>query len=334
MELNMKFLEYTLALAPLWIYFALLAITSYIIIQKKYFKFDHEQLLRQNPFWIAILVPFFSFLYFGLLAWVGHSPQFDSKGMGNFLEISKLPLLILSLTLPLGALTANIHRTFQTKKQIDLSESKNLSDMYYAHNKSYVENFAKINANREIRNSSNQLLNDFVKDVNNLSVFIGRPHNLYEKLYPNSSAELGPQYKPSDKSLLVIHRLIEKVLDSFSSLDAETLTQKITDGVTKKDKEFAKIRSDMLSLCRYIGLDEYIMYYRFFDIEHENKKVQLQVAIARLFIFCHKLYIVVSEVLNIVGVTKNTHPELINKCKKMRTCASDSYTLLKNSKQV
>ncbi|MDU5688771.1 MAG: hypothetical protein E6009_02685 [Citrobacter freundii] len=324
----MNLIDYLTSLTPLWIYFVLVTIATYFIIKRKYYVFDHEQLLKQTPFQIAILAPFISFLYFGFLSWRGHTPQFDSEGMGVFLEISKLPLLILSLTLPLGALTANIHRTFQTKKQIELSEAKNLSDMYYAHNKSYVENFSKVNANREIRSSSNETLNNYIKNINNLSVFIGRPNSLYEMFYPESSPELGPQYEPSRKTLMVIERLLDKSLDSFADLDSQTINQKKITGVTRKDKELTKIKKDLFTLCRYIGLDEYIMYYRFFDTEIENKEIQLKIAIIELFIFCQKLYIVTSEILNIIGITRNTHPELINKCRKLRSCAADIYDSL------
>ncbi|WP_445435687.1 hypothetical protein [Citrobacter amalonaticus] len=321
----MCFTDYLISLTPLWIYLALIGIAIYFIIKRKYYTFNHEQLLKQTPFHIAILAPFLSFLYFGYLSWKGHTPQFDSKGMGVFLEISKLPLLILSLTLPLGALAANVHRTFQIKKQIELSEEKNLSDMYYAHNKSYVENFSKVNASRPIRTSPNEKLNSYIEKINELSVYVGRPNSLYEKFYPESSPEFGPQYAPSKKTLQVIERLIDKSLDTFNAFDEKVINQKKITGVTQKDADLLKIKNGLLSICKYIALDEYIAYYRFFDVKIENKEIQLKIATVELFIFCHKLYIVLSEILNIIGVTKNTHPELINKCRKLRSCAKDIY---------
>lgn len=317
----MNLSDYQTSFTPLWIYFGLVFISLVFIVKKKLYIFDHEQLLKQTPFQIAILAPFFSFLYFGFLSWKGHTPQFDSEGMGVFLDISKLPLLILSLTLPLGALAANIHRTFQTKKQIELVEAKNLSDMYYAHNKSYVESFSKVNANRPIRTSKNKKLDDYLKNINELSVFIAKPNSLYQEFYPLSSPELGPQYEPSRKSLIKIKIILDKILDATSAIDSETISKKKITGITRKDEEFSKIVRSSLTLCKYLGLDDYITYYRFYDAETEDINTQLKIASVELVIYFHKLYLILSEVLNIIGITKKTHPELINKCNKLRSCS-------------
>lgn len=326
----MTLTDYFSSLTPLWIYLILLAGFCFLVKKKKYYKFDHEQLLKQRPFQVALIVPFFSFLYFGVMSWWGHTPKFDSEGMSVFLDISKLPLLILSLTLPLGALTANIHRTYQIKRQIDLSEEKNLSDIYYAHNKYYVETFSKINANRELITPKSERVNESLKGVNNLAVSIGSPHSLYSKIFPSSSPVLGANYTPSKKALSTIHRALDRILDSFSALDSETLKKKIETGVMPKDEELRKIRTALMVMSRYIGVDNYINYYRFFQNKDDNKILELKIALLELTIFCHKLYLVLSEILNVIGVTKNTHPELIGKCKKLRTLASDKYDLLKN----
>ncbi|HGJ0772413.1 TPA: hypothetical protein ACJWBW_004534, partial [Salmonella enterica subsp. enterica serovar Concord] len=86
--------------------------------------------------------------YFGIFSWMGHSPQFDADGFSNFIEISKLPIALLSLSIPFVAIVANIHRTIQTEnqirktqQQIDLVTEKNRSDAYYAHLKNYSDMF-------------------------------------------------------------------------------------------------------------------------------------------------------------------------------------------------
>lgn len=325
----MNLYDYIVSLTPLWIYFGLVFVSLIIIVKKKYYLFDHEQLLKQTPFQIAILAPFLSFMYFGFLSWKGHTPQFDSEGMGVFLDISKLPLLILSLTLPFGALAANIHRTFQTKKQIELVETKNFSDMYYAHNKSYVESFSKLNANRPIRTTENKELNDYLKNINELSVFIGKPNSLYQKFYPQSSPELGPEYEPSRKALSTIQTLLDKIINATLAIDSKIIEQKKITGITRKDEEFLKIIDRSLLLCKYLGLDDYIIYYRFFNMKTEDADTQMKLVAIELNIFFHKLCLILSEILNIIGITKQTHPELINKCKKFRSCSSHVVKLVR-----
>ncbi|EME5153956.1 hypothetical protein VYV02_004159 [Escherichia coli] len=324
----MNIIEYLFLLTPLWCYFLLLAIFTFIVIKKKYYKFNHEQLLKQKPFWMVMFVPFFSFLYFGFLSWWGHKPQFDSDGMINFLDISKVPLLILSLTLPLGALIANIHRTYQTEKQIYQSESKNLSDMYYAHNKYYIETLSKVNASREIKASNNEKIYKLLEDTNKLNISVSRPHSLYEKFYPNSSPKTGPQYEPSETPLLQIETFIDNALASFSALNSESLSQKINTGIDKNDKELSKLKDDLLTICEFIGVDNYIAFFNPFDIKIDSNKTQLKIALVKLLIICNKIYLVTSEIFNIIGVTKNTHSELIEKCEKLRTYAKKPYEIL------
>ncbi|MEK8893921.1 hypothetical protein ACXYUH_09295 [Escherichia coli] len=83
-----------------------------------YFEMTEERLTKQNLFKQSIRIPIISSLYFGIFSWMGHSPQFDADGFSNFIEISKLPIALLSLSIPFVAIVANIHRTIQTENQI------------------------------------------------------------------------------------------------------------------------------------------------------------------------------------------------------------------------
>lgn len=85
---------------------------------------DHRSLGHQPLFWIAMVLPVALFLIFGYLSWIGSSPQWDSKGFSHFIEISKLPLGLLTLAIPFTALVTSMHRSIQTAKQIEHGESK------------------------------------------------------------------------------------------------------------------------------------------------------------------------------------------------------------------
>ncbi|HFG9608431.1 TPA: hypothetical protein ACIUCP_004776, partial [Salmonella enterica subsp. enterica serovar Typhimurium] len=81
---------------------------------------------------------------FGIICWYGHTLRIDSTGFNNFLSISKLPLALLSLSLPFGVVVNNVHRTIQTDKQIKEAERKNKADSFYSHRKNTIEMFENL----------------------------------------------------------------------------------------------------------------------------------------------------------------------------------------------
>ncbi|ECV9990397.1 hypothetical protein F3Q50_16960, partial [Salmonella enterica subsp. enterica] len=105
----------------------------------KAFKMNAESLTHQPLFKAALTIPIISFFLLGFVAWNGHDFQIDTEGFNNFLNISKLPLAVLSLSIPLGVVVNNIHRTIQTDKQIKEAEKKNKVDFFYAHRKNTIE---------------------------------------------------------------------------------------------------------------------------------------------------------------------------------------------------
>ncbi|MGF6103688.1 hypothetical protein [Enterobacter sp. A4] len=121
----------------------LIVIFIYLIYLVKInaFKMNAEPITHQPLFTAAIALPLISFFSFGIISWSSHSLQLDSDGFNNFLNISKLPLALLSLSLPFGVVVNNIHRTIQTDKQIKEAEKKNKIDSFYAHRKNTIEVF-------------------------------------------------------------------------------------------------------------------------------------------------------------------------------------------------
>ncbi|MGV2937770.1 hypothetical protein ACIPUA_22540 [Providencia sp. AGC89] len=105
----------------------------------KTFKIDAKPLTQQTLFWLAIVIPIVSFIYFGLFAWWGKTPVFSAHGFERFIKISTLPLGLLSLAIPFTAVINNIHRTVQTNEQIEQTKNKNNLDLLFSHKKSFVE---------------------------------------------------------------------------------------------------------------------------------------------------------------------------------------------------
>ncbi len=103
------------------------------------FNMNAEPLTHQPLFKAALIIPIISFLLLGVIVWKGHSIQIDADGFNNFLTISKLPLAILSLSIPFGVIVNNIHRTIQTDTQIKEAQKKNTIDGFYSHRKNTME---------------------------------------------------------------------------------------------------------------------------------------------------------------------------------------------------
>ena len=83
-----------------------------------WFELNDNNLFKQPLFIASILLPFQYFILFGCWVWRDHSLQLTTDGFANFLNISKLPLLLLASSVPLASIVNNIHRTIQTASQI------------------------------------------------------------------------------------------------------------------------------------------------------------------------------------------------------------------------
>lgn len=89
-----------------------------------WFKLDHRPLSSQRLFKLVIGLPVVLFFFFGIFSWVGSNFRFDSTGFNNFISISKLPLGLLAMAIPLVAVVSSIHRSIQTSEQIKHAEEK------------------------------------------------------------------------------------------------------------------------------------------------------------------------------------------------------------------
>jgi len=101
-------------------------------------------LIRQGLLWLSIFIPIFYFIVLGALAWQDCNISFTAEGFKTFINISGLPLGVLSLSLPFAVLVSRFHATEQTAKQIEIAKYKNNLDAFYAHRKELFSYFSQI----------------------------------------------------------------------------------------------------------------------------------------------------------------------------------------------
>ncbi|WP_426219809.1 hypothetical protein [Pseudomonas sp. DWRC2-2] len=107
------------------------------------FELDSELgLIKQGLLWLAIGIPLSLGLAFGIWVWAGYSLSLSADGYRKFIEISILPLAIISISLPLAGLVSRFHSTHQAAKQISITTFKNNLDAFSAHRKGMLEYFS------------------------------------------------------------------------------------------------------------------------------------------------------------------------------------------------
>lgn len=101
-------------------------------------------LMKQGLLWLVIIAPVLYFLGTGFLAWQDYDVLLNAKGFQTFLQISVLPLALLSLTIPLSVLISRLHSTEQSAKQIEIVSHKNNLDTYRSHRQELFSYFGQI----------------------------------------------------------------------------------------------------------------------------------------------------------------------------------------------
>jgi hypothetical protein len=254
------FTHSTLALV---IYAIYLFIEYKTLKRRSGFSMNEKPLSEQLLFRAAIRVPLISFIFFGFFAWCGHPPNFTSKGFSNFIERGKLPLGLLSLSIPFLAVINNIHRTIQTDAQIKEAKKKNLSDLFYSHQKNTIEYFSThiqytLKAGNPRQNTHEER---FIK--------VKHTYKLYQKLFPQSSPidnnfTLSKEYINSIKSTWIkINILLDK--KNYKDIPGEKRNYK-----TRQAKNIHSLELCIRKLSRKLFLDEIKFKYTFQIYNHKN----------------------------------------------------------------
>lgn len=186
---------------------------------------DDRNLARQKLFWAAIITPFLGFIFLGWFAWKDYNFELSRNAYDKFMEISKFPLLFLSLSVPLVAIIAHIHRTIQTEKQIShtqkqidntqkqiaLLEEKNKPDSYYAHVKSITEALTSIPGFKIHRN-----------DKSKIDISIKYPHPLYKKIFNKSSIKNGYNSEINVEFLTAVKKCYMRINSALANAHTNT----------------------------------------------------------------------------------------------------------------
>ncbi|MFJ5442666.1 hypothetical protein [Pectobacterium sp. CHL-2024] len=145
----------------------------------RWLKLDEKRLSQQWIFRLAIAIPFGISLLLCIPLWFETTFDFSSAGYAKFLSIFSLPIGVLSLSIPLVAIVAHIHRTIQTEVEIELINQKNVSERFHSHQKYVTESLSFIKGNKiQIRGYD-------------IKLEISDPYSLYRDFFPNSSPDNG-----------------------------------------------------------------------------------------------------------------------------------------------
>lgn len=149
-------------------------------------KAPETHLVTTLGFWIAIIPPLT--IGIGLAIYAGIQDDkvwsFTSEGYNNFLVAFKLPIGVMGLSIPLGALAASVHRSVQTSRQIVEQNQQNIFTNYLEHRKYFLT---------------------FIEEHQPFKLLEVSAPVLYQNLFPNSAnGDLSPDNKSID-------RLIEAV---------------------------------------------------------------------------------------------------------------------------
>ncbi|EKQ6730627.1 hypothetical protein ACAY84_004410 [Escherichia coli] len=259
-------------------YFSLLILLGFNFITNRYYKLDHKSLLKQPIFWVSIGIPLATCIFLGALIWVDkwHSFSLTSHGYSRFLEISKLPLLVLASAVPFASIVNNLHRTIQTEKQITESEKKNMTDGYYAHAKfqtDYLKSLPETKLKANILQSDGKLAEDS-------KIFkITYPLSLYKKLYPNCNPISGVEYDADKNHTALILSSWVKINTTLNEL--HNINNQIAHAKLKDYSVLLKLWYDLemeaINICSHLEIT-YPTYQKSFMIEYDNSKLVTSVS--------------------------------------------------------
>lgn len=127
-------------------------------------------------------------------------------GYDDFLNTFKLPIGVWSLSIPLVAIVAHMHRTLQTASQLDITRRKNTSDSFFSHHKYITEALAKF---------PTYVLPGH---TGNIEKKITDPYKLYNNLFENASYETGVDFNDTAEKLQEIQDGLRTITAALSAI--------------------------------------------------------------------------------------------------------------------
>lgn len=145
-------------------------------------KLNSHSLHLQWLFWIAVIFPILSCVYFGSIIWYEYPLEVSKNGYNSFLEISKLPLYLLAGSPILGAFVASAHRSYQTDiqiktaiEQLDEAQKKNKVDLYFTIKKNIIDQLdSLVNKYSNEKNNSYLIYKRFYTQSNHYEISLNQ----------------------------------------------------------------------------------------------------------------------------------------------------------------
>lgn len=215
---------------------SVLSVYLIITIIMGWYKLTPKPLYKHPFFWVSTTIPI---IIFSLLAFfdIKNGETISKSGPFHY-EISTFTFSTLALILPIVSIIASIHRSIQTDEQIRVTENKNESDKYYAHQKYIVESLNSLNK-QEIISSANG------KD-NNRSIYVSNPHKLYRQAFTQAS--------PANADLALSPNIKEALTSFWEWLNREFTNRKYEKLSYNSAKFIYETEGRLIGLARHLGV--------------------------------------------------------------------------------
>ncbi|HGK4849041.1 TPA: hypothetical protein ACJ2X1_000378 [Yersinia enterocolitica] len=227
-------------------------------------KLDHDRLSKQWPFWISIFSPLIISILLSIPLWVDTTLDISANGYNKFLSIYRLPIGVLSLSIPLVAIVAHIHRTIQTAEQLNAARKKNIADSFFSHHKFITDALTKV-APRKVK-ISNKYCELKIED----------PFQIYNIFFKESSYDDGV----NTSRINIARNEIITLLDDVNT-EIKNASEKSTSD-TIKIKKLNKLIKSIAELTSFLAITN-----RFPDNDNIVKYAMDDKKVARIITFYH-----------------------------------------------
>lgn len=157
-----------------------------------------EGLDKQFIFWLVIVLPILVAISLGIPVWIEYSFGLNESAYNTFIIVSKLPLGIASLAIPLGVLVGRLHGTKQTALQIQHTKQDNKTKLYLSHFDHFCTHIDFVESS---------LIDRFSLIIPDESKLIINKLSMYRLIYPHNSLVNGVKPAGSHLSVFAVNTM-------------------------------------------------------------------------------------------------------------------------------
>lgn len=171
-------------------------------------KYANKNLLQTPPFRLVLFVPLIIAFAFAFCIWLNLDLSFDmsKEGLALFWQVFKLPISIGSLSIPLAAIVASIHRSAQTVELFKETQFQNAATNYFKHKESFFALLNELESKYHIEFTQRQ--------------------SLYKDIFPNNNPS-NIEFVIQKTKAVEINDSLKKLFDDWNGLfNSSDLTYK------------------------------------------------------------------------------------------------------------